>query len=1498
MASWISNALQFAANNAAGAQIFGPAVPILPPQLRVNRPPPGAFAAIGIQPPDDTANRHFRVNVQPIPGQIGPGGQPFPALLPNGNPHPLAGQNYIAGGADNTTTVAPLVTGAQIPNKIGANGWPRAGPGSKCTVNYAKQQFLEITGANPSGNLETQRSVFGLTRLTLNIPQALWDGMVIDLTRSGSGAMQTDNPDRMAAMLTCILANGFDPRRAPQQGHIWQNNVGLQQAVNGPAVPFNAPGAVGEVAFLNAAGNWPNQGPVNNVSALRNLINNPQFLRNYRLIVKFLAPDPPVPGAQLLVNAGAPHGAGRNHYAPRRLEIAVNRRGRGDALATAAHVNLNEFLTIRQNNPDYLRHLFHASRLSSARIREINSGTLQDPRWMTVGRIVIYFLDMNVNPGNDLLLQGRDGLGRRLRWAGCNDTSQIKFQKLAGYRLVTPKCKSNTNNCLLSCLRYGRDQAFKKIRPELQGDWMENFLRSEPPEFLAKASRDKGFAEFTLVRAVLKYPFGAPFNIHDTERMTEVGRLMRTSFRIFKPDLEEIIQDVKVVGSVVDVDLVFFFSEEKDGVEYGHLKYRDAARSIGKKCGLCGKDYVNVHSCSRAKRSYAKFALEAVKDPDCLEVAMPDAKAKDFGYKVEYSGDTVIYFDMETYHTSSQEFEGAEDDDITEEDMEDLIRHKPYSIGFYSEAQLHIEVGDTCLDAFLEHLQELEPIIRSKADKEIVFPYFLAAWNGAKYDFKLLLHHLLTSDLWNKNVDVSKVCLNNNRLLSFNFVFREGTGAIFQCFDPCLWIMSSLKKTCKDYGVQVQKDIFPHRYITSADALNSYLSLEDFNNTGYYFPKDADEIKKTPWDRDALLARSVAERDGLFSLRDLHDFYLEHDVMSMREICSIFYGQLDELFGSVAIFYMTISQFTFSMFSENTPSIGKIYTPNDDMEYVFFREATYGGRVYPVKQFFQSTAVDFDRLLGSNWQEMAFQNGDVVKNSVGLKFNELTDCLIEKDATSLYPAALSFNNYPVGRHTVMTQAFIDDLNAYARRMKGSRVVEFCHFIARVKYSPNRNLLHAILPKRTKTGISWDLFPGEGIFTSVDLEMAVESGYEVEILAGYYWQESEPTFRRHIERTFAIKEDGQREGNKAKRAVGKLMSNATFGKLLQAAMDSRTDIITSHKQLRRMTETRHVTSVALLNEAVGILTSSSMERKYTKPYHLGAFVLSYSRQIMFKNLKMLQPEMNDAAESFTLGKHLRLLDQTFYYTDTDCMYVKMGHLPMDEGKSLGQLKDESLEGSGKIILAIFLSKKVYAYLFLKPNNELVWKMACKGVREHFLIFSDYFRAVRDAAFSSGKVEYDNIKTFGADLKAFAVVSQTMRRTFNKTRYHARLPVDIISGEINSKSFFTVPHGHSLDSFGLGEDWWLKFMCSDEEEDAMCSRWGQNAIAAARQREQEAHAFKERKIKEIEEREELIDASLMDEIRGLDLLTGNYGGSDDEDEEEEEDNDMSVPMGVEI
>jgi hypothetical protein len=268
----------------------------------------------------------------------------------------------------------------------------------------------------------------------------------------------------------------------------------------------------------------------------------------------------------------------------------------------------------------------------------------------------------------------------------------------------------------------------------------------------------------------------------------------------------------------------------------------------------------------------------------------------------------------------------------------------------------------------------------------------------------------------------------------------------------------------------------------------------------------------------------------------------------------------------------------------------------------------------------------------------------------------------------------------------------------------------------------------------------------------------------------------------------MKNDAEKENNPVKRSIAKLMLNAMYGKTLQRAIYDTTEIISDYNRLLDFFKDYEITDISVLSDNKLVLSGTAIKReeKITKPCQLGAFVLSYSRQIMMNYMKAIDP---------TLKTHI------FTYTDTDSLHIlgehkdklmKLGMIKSKEDSSLGYLCSD-IDNEGVIIYENNLAPKTYFYEYIDNKNEVYDKnkgtKKGKGIPKkclEFNMYSDYKEKEQQITFSG--LRKKNINLTKADIKngvgLFSIVNNTQTRTFMKSEWKG---MDLIDNKFYPKGF---------------------------------------------------------------------------------------------------------------
>lgn len=260
-----------------------------------------------------------------------------------------------------------------------------------------------------------------------------------------------------------------------------------------------------------------------------------------------------------------------------------------------------------------------------------------------------------------------------------------------------------------------------------------------------------------------------------------------------------------------------------------------------------------------------------------------------------------------------------------------------------------------------------------------------------------------------------------------------------------------------------------------------------------------------------------------------------------------------------------------------------------------------------------------------------------------------------------------------------------------------------------------NLEHPILQiKQVVNGTLMTVAPVgkfSGWFFSKELELAIDLGYDIEILKGYTYSQSEVLFKEYMDALYEMRT--QFPKTNALNQIAKLLGNSFYGRFGMHPLFNPTKVL-NKSDFYKLILAYATGDISLLKDFISlndeffITTNSANEDKVILgdsiiktdvSIGIAAAVTAYSRIIMaqFKNL---------AAES---GVNL-------YYTDTDSVVTNLGPEAMEKvfgviiGNEIGQLKLEY-----EIEKAVFLAPKAY-YLELENGDKII---KVKGLNQNNL-----------------------------------------------------------------------------------------------------------------------------------------------------------------------------------
>jgi DNA polymerase elongation subunit (family B) len=409
--------------------------------------------------------------------------------------------------------------------------------------------------------------------------------------------------------------------------------------------------------------------------------------------------------------------------------------------------------------------------------------------------------------------------------------------------------------------------------------------------------------------------------------------------------------------------------------------------------------------------------------------------------------------------------------------------------------------------------------------------------------------------------------------------------------------------------------------------------------------------------------------------------YLEKDVLLLKELHLRYAEEVFKTEGLEVTDFLTMPQMAFLAWiltlANKTYDIHMPYALTD---YVASRDSRYGGRCYPLKHRWESEVRDVD------WQKLYDSN----------------DFYVAVDIVSQYPAVMRGckmlpTSYPVGPH----RQSLDPLEDFSSGLFG---------IFHVRYTPNRAISVPILPRRNN-GLDWDLLPGTGWYTNIDLLNAVEFGYDIEFTGrAYVWdQTTNDLFTEFIDRYFEMKKLATRDGNKVIRLYSKISMNSLYGKLQQRPFDTVQLWSNDGKEIQDFLSDKTLDDLHLFEDAnLWMVTAkksdANLVASVTKPLHIGAFILSYSRRLYLEYLKIIDPTLTRP--------------DLFIYTDTDSFFVSgKDYKKLQEanvfGEDIGMLSND-IANDGLITHFIAFAPKTYYGIAVNNENKIVTKCGLKGI----------------------------------------------------------------------------------------------------------------------------------------------------------------------------------------
>jgi hypothetical protein len=798
-------------------------------------------------------------------------------------------------------------------------------------------------------------------------------------------------------------------------------------------------------------------------------------------------------------------------------------------------------------------------------------------------------------------------------------------------------------------------------------------------------------------------------------------------------------------------DPVKILLDDAHYVRYIRKAYREK-NGEGEKCPKCNKFFKKEHECRYAKcGACGRFIIKKNMDNHECNINNSNFMAKMEAVKygkerlfsnVQYLDELdvdkhTIIFDLET-HTDP------------------AGKHLVYACGWYHDKTYQSSYGYNCLEKFMHFLKFLP-----KAQ------YTVIGYNNAHYDNNFIVSYRIKHKLKTKIV-------NNNGSGIITIQWTENTGAKIKFIDLLkFYLTGSLKNNCKAFNLPIQKGDFPYDF------------LNEHKDISYEGPTPEAKYWKELPDNFTIVDKWNLKKECLA--------YLKLDVMCTYELYKKFATTMFETYHVDMRNFLTLSNMSFEVWSSfvapntnlNTSGEWKFdpnVLPRPDVEncepinipnaglFEMIYAATYGGRTFPWKRFYEHP--DYEKIMRG---EMTYE--------------QIVEFIIQLDVVSQYPAAMERFEYPVGKHRIATEEEIKALNQI--KVEKSMLGKLPMGIFKVNFEPNRKLVTPVLPRKevktdsygrkTANGLTWDLTNGEGTYTSIDLEMALESGYKIEFLEGVIWEKKGYVFKNFINLAFAMKVKGEQTGNEALRLIAKIFMNSLYGKMLQKPILDELLVVTNKNEADKFISTKTLTDVVWFKDLEGCAIFKGVNPEYEtairKPAQFGAFILSYSRRIIYDYMDVLDP--------LRLTDQIGSLKNAPFYTDTDSLHWLTNTQEMERIKhilspdKLGYMWNDDKKTLGKVIRAIYLGPKCYLLTYIGKDNKIVTKMKSAGVPYSMLTAEMYEKVLFDHEEQKPKFKEGFKKTLASNWNEndpFQVISYYFKRQFLKSLWEGRFFLD--------------------------------------------------------------------------------------------------------------------------
>ncbi len=562
----------------------------------------------------------------------------------------------------------------------------------------------------------------------------------------------------------------------------------------------------------------------------------------------------------------------------------------------------------------------------------------------------------------------------------------------------------------------------------------------------------------------------------------------------------------------------------------------------------------------------------------------------------------VIYFDAETFHNSKGELEcyhmevikvchgvGASVNWTKRDDDNDVLHDFSTWVTETILRDVQSYVGRTVMSAQKKWLEK---------------PWILAAYNGANFDFHILIKYLFQGGLTN---DFKVNLMMKGNTVAYFDLWHTPSGK--QCFvfhDLCRLLQCSLAKASKDMlGVNL-KGLFPHRHMNRAgwtavahDEQPRFVRRDDFFEKDYealdaLFGHPDEVIEHFPVVTDVVFDEQKKFVSAKINLRACLMHYGASDVQILRQLYHKVDGVVTHTFNASVMNFYSANQLSRYGVMRHLPRVARLLRTEPTPGHAKFiesqlfclpkemdtwvSEAMFGGRTLPRQTHFKSAHIGYQDIADYGMRVEAPDPTTLVFRCLpgcDDEFYSSTDALCFFDIFSMYVSIMKDMEFSFGKPHWMTD---DELSPLRECMVGAapfalvltrdalgNVIggthdfaeqlisgEHGHFVLDIDIMGHPYDVEPPVPYRGEGRghhgkVLWDTKRRRGKYTHVDIGLMLRNGGRVfAIHGGIRWPFKGKIFEEYMNTTLAWKQEGETTGNEALRSFGKLCGNTVFG----------------------------------------------------------------------------------------------------------------------------------------------------------------------------------------------------------------------------------------------------------------------------------------------------------------------------------------------------------------